>query len=405
MQRTAAMSFDLDGFMAAHQRDGDHGFLLACLGRMEGGTTGFSSLELHAPLEVMARYALLPLVDVPRREGARRNIAKAARSFAEVAVPAAGEFNAPADGAGGGDLAHAPWPTIASGLSRALGRPQTLQALAMRVVQQIGGAGHGQILLRHLLTADPHLARKLLPHMRLFLRAYCEDPTTEQGAVIPQLRSLLRQSAAAIDEFLSGIARESEAAPHAGIRGMVARGQRVAAPPAGDSGDGGPFEAAATACVAAARMMLTAETELEYGWSHCLTLAEAAWGFVDSGDEGDVAATVALSYVVSFVAGLGFPGWPSLPRPNAAPTRIAALRQALGSASPEDAVAVCLGASDAEDFRVQAWREVAAAASGFEDAHLVKYVHACWRSGARHPAAERVFLAAATRLLARWLAR
>lgn len=398
------MSFDLDDFMAARQRDGDHAFLLACLAWMEGGTTGLSSLEIHASLEVMARYSLLPLVDVPRREGARRNIAKAARGFAEVATPASLDFDAPADG-DVDDLAVAPWSTVAGSFGRALGRPQTLRALVARVVQQVGGAGHGQILMRYLLTADPHLARKLLPHMQVFLRAYHEDPSTEQGAAIPQLATLLRQSAGAIDEFLSGIPQASEATPHAGIRGVMARGQAVAAPVARELGDEAPFEAAATACVAAARMMLTAETDLEYGWSHCLTLSEAAWGFVGRGDEPDVAATVALSYVAGFVATLGFPGWPSLAAPDSTPMRIAALRHALASATPEDAVAICLAASGADDFAAQAWREVAAAASNIEDAHLVKYVHACWRSAARHPAAQRIFLAAATRLLARWMVR
>ena len=39
-----------------------------------------------------------------------------------------------------------------------------------------------------------------------------------------------------------------------------------------------------------------------------------------------------------------------------------------------------------------------------EDAHLVKYVYAALKSASRKPEAEAIFLAAATRLLARWLA-
>lgn len=81
------MSFDFDAFQIAHQHAGDHAFLLACLAEMESGTVGQSSLEIHAALEVMARYALLPRVDAARRPGARRHMARAARDFAAVAVP------------------------------------------------------------------------------------------------------------------------------------------------------------------------------------------------------------------------------------------------------------------------------------------------------------------------------
>ena len=73
------------------------------------------------------------------------------------------------------------------------------------------------------------------------------------------------------------------------------------------------------------------------------------------------------------------------------------------SATPADAAHLCLGAS--EPFARQAWGEVVSKAIDMEDAHLVKYVHSCLRSASRKPAAEPIFLAAATRLLARWLVR
>ena len=292
---------------------------------------------------------------------------------------------------------------VGRSLGEAIRRPRHLRALAERVLQQIGGAGHGQILLHHILDADPHVRRKLLPHMQMFVRAFGEDQNTAGGAVIPQVRPLLRASSGAIDEFLGGIPRSNVDTPHTGIRGVMARGQGVAVAEVGDSADGTPLEAAGSACVVAARMMLTAKTDMEYGWSHCLTLSESAWGFADRGDE-DVGAIVALSYVAGFVAALGFPGWSSLaPDASTSATGIAAFRQALASASPEDAVAICLGAS--EEVAREAWGEVISQASGLEDAHLVKYVHSCFRSAARKPETERVFLAAATRLLARWLAR
>ncbi len=397
------MSFDLDDFMVARQHDSDHAFLLACLAEMESGTSGLSSLEIHAPLEVMARHSLLPLVDAPRRPSARRNIAKAARDFADVAKPPASEADEAPDFTDRDDWTDAPWPTVGRSLGEAIRRPRNLRVLAKRVLQQVGGAGHGQILLHHVLDADPHVRRKLLPHMRMFVRAFGEDQSTAGGAVIPQVGPLLRASSGAIDEFLGGIPRSTADTPHTGIRGVMARGQGVEVAEVGDSADGTPLEAAGTACVAAARLMLTAKTDMEYGWSHCLTLSESAWGFANRGDE-DVGAVVALSYVAGFVSALGFPGWSSLaPDASTSATGIAALRQALASASPEDAAAICLGAS--EDVAREAWGEVISQASGLEDAHLVKYAHSCFRSAARKPEAERVFLAAATRLLARWLAR
>lgn len=278
-------------------------------------------------------------------------------------------------------------------------------AVAGRVLQQVGGAGHGQILLRHVLDADPHVRRKLLPHLQLFIGAFGEDDDTAQGAVIPQLRPLLAASSSAVDEFLGGIPRSTVATQHTGIRGVMAHGQGVAVADMGDAAGSAPGDVAGMACVVAARLMLTAQTELEYGWSHCLTLPEAAWTFAHGGEvDEELAALVALSYVVGFIAALGFPGWPSLPTAGSTPaTKIDSFRQALASPTPTDAVPICLGAT--EPFARQAWGEVVSMASEMEDAHLVKYVHSCLRSASRKPAAEPIFLAAATRLLARWLVR
>lgn len=402
MALVTRMAFDLEEFLLAHQHDSDHALLLACLAEMESGTSGSSSLEIHAPLEVMARYHMLPLVGAKRRATARRNLAKAAWDFAEVAVPPVSEADECADEVSGENLAVAPWSTVAGSLGEALCQPHSRNALAKRICQQVGGAGHGQILLHHMLDADLHVRRKLLPHMQMFVRAFRDDPSTERGAVIPQLRPLLQASPDAIDEFLSGIPRSSMDTPHTGIRGVMARGQAVEVAEVGSASHRTPFEAAGTACVAAARMMLTAETEMEYGWSHCLTLSDAAWGLVGTGD--DAGAIVALSYVTGFVSALGFPGWPALaPSASTPATDIAAFRQALSSTSPEDAVTICLGASD--ELAMAAWGEVCSRASAMADAHLVKYVHSALRCASRKPEAEQVFLAAATRLLARWLVR
>ena len=398
------MSFDPDNFTAVRRRDSDHTFLLACLAEMEGSTTGLSSLEIHAPLEVMARYALLPQVASAQRERARRNMAKAAGDFAETASPPAASPVGYADATPTVDWIDSPWEAVGDSLSEATRWPRNLKVLITRVLQQVGGAGHGQILLHHVLDADPHVRRKLLPHMQMFIRAFCEDQSTDRGAVIPQIRPLLHASPGAIEEFLGGIRRSRTSTLHTGIRGVMARGQSVDVPEVSDSTRAKPFEVAGTACIAAARIMLTADADMEYGWSHCMTLSEAAWGFVDRGTEDEVAASVALSYVAAFVSALGFPGWQSpISAASASATGITAFRQALASASPDDAVAICLGAT--EDVMMEAWGDVISRASALEDAHLVKYVHACFRSAARRPDAECTFLAAATRLLSRWLSR
>ena len=265
------MSFDLDAFVIAHQHTSDHAFLLACLAEMEGGTAGQSSFEIHAALEVMARYSLLPRVDAARRPGARRHMARAARDFAAVCRPPAADAGVQQDGGRMDDLEVAPWPDVGRRMGEAIRQPRVLRTLASRVLQQVGGAGHGQILLRHVLDADPHVRRKLLPHMQMFIRAFGEDDGTAQGAVIPQLRPLLSASSSALDEFLRGIPRSSVATPHTGIRGVMAHGQGVGVADVGGASDGAAGDVAGMACVAAARLMLTAQTELEYGWSHCLT--------------------------------------------------------------------------------------------------------------------------------------
>lgn len=133
------MSFDLDDFVLAHEHDSDRALLLASLAEMESGTSGLSSLEIHASLEVMARYLLLPLVDSRRREGARRYLAAAARDFADVAVPAIGQADDPTDRVGGDDLGGCAmagdWSQLAAAMCQLESRLNR-QALTTRVLQQ-----------------------------------------------------------------------------------------------------------------------------------------------------------------------------------------------------------------------------------------------------------------------------
>ena len=120
------MPLDLDAFVIAHQHASDHAFLLACLAEMEGGTVGQSSLEIHAALEVMARYSLLPRVDAARRPGARRHMVRAARDFAAVAVAPAADAGARQDGAGMDALEVAPWPDVGRCMGETMRRPRVL---------------------------------------------------------------------------------------------------------------------------------------------------------------------------------------------------------------------------------------------------------------------------------------
>lgn len=390
-----------ENFVSDREDLSDRQFFLDCLSVMKCGSTGPSSFEIHAALEMVARQCLFPWVSSAHKAAARLRMAETALKFADVAQPL---DPVPEVKAKGRVSSTHSWDEIAAYLyARDLPR-ELLRQLIPRVVGQIGGAGHVQILLGHLITIDDIQVRRLLwPHLYRFLRAYAANPATEDGALLDEVEPLLRANAVELDSFFESIPTFSNSQDYRGIKGLMDIGRLTLSatqiPP--HKGASHVLRTLEAAAIAAARMMIVARSRHEFGWSHCLSLPEAAWLLAEISDSRQC-AVAGLAYVCSHIATLGFPGWPDLPDASEQNQAIGDFRNILLT-SDSIASAPNVGLRLNSHAIPYAWGLIATTASILDDAHLVKYTHSCIRSSARSPGAERIFLAAATKLLTIWM--
>ena len=396
----------------------DHAVLLHCLDLVGGSTSGRSSFELHTPLELMARYRLLPWVDREFRHAARAQMLATALDFRRVAKPipqqsdqgAAGALDELERGVG----ADASWQDIASDLGRPDGlRRDQLRIVAHllgdRVIANVGAAGHGHLLLAHAFDSDGWIREALSPHIRFFVDWFASDEQTEGAALLEDLRPLATaEDAEEVSAFLASIPRNSAKSEHGGVRGVLDRARKTGF----DCGvrsdsDARPQERCAAAMEVAARFMLLETDEMEYGWSHCLTLPEAACTLAEhapNARSAERAVVVAISYVAAFVSALRS-GTPLPPLEDAA--RTATQSDLLAAFKGKDALqaAPAVALAMKEDEAMRSWHSICSLASIRPDAHFVKYAYACLRCADGRTQHPRVFLAAAAKLLAAWMQR
>jgi hypothetical protein len=153
--------------------------------------------------------------------------------------------------------------------------------------------------------------------------------------------------------------------------------------------------------VAAWSMLEDAPESAPYGWSHALTMSQAALGIAGAVADRSDAVAVAATYVLGFRATLGKvrldPAWAPEPLPPER-DRLEALRS-----SPAEAVAAVWHAHPEKLPILVA--EIVAHAAAHEDAHLAKYTLACLDAAGDDPDAARLYLAAAASLNAWWARR
>ena len=391
----------------------DHAVLMHCLDLIRDGTSGRSSFELHTPLELMARYRLLPWVEGEHRHTARVQMLATALDFRRVAEPFPATLGPSV--ARASVSVDALWRDIAAALRTP--RPDDLQTVARqlgdRILANVGGAGHGHLLLAFAREADGWACERLVLHLRSFVEWFASDEATDGAALLEDLQPLA--AAKRVEDvagFLAAVPKNSAESEHGGIRGIVDRARQTGFDCQVTTDTyARPLPRCVAALEAAARFMLLEDDELEYGWSHCLTLPEAACTLAENATEGgaELPTAVAVSYVAAFVSALrsGAPlppladgGAPRMKEPAATTQE---LRDALtGNDALHAAPAVALRLSEAE--ATSAWTLICSLSSVRPDAHLVKYAFACLRCANRsqHP---RLFLAAAAKLLAAWLVR
>jgi hypothetical protein len=372
------------------------------------------SFVLHAPLELLARMALLPLVRPDARGAARERLAALGTQYAaagdEVGEPcdraydraehAAAELVA-AIAAGEEDDADA----AAAWLAAHLDAESLVRALADDVVPRLAAAAHGSIFLYHLPRVAPRSAAVA---------------RTSRGLV----RELVRERAWRLGWYRDAARDGSVPALTADTAGAVLNERLLGPPCPGDPGSNfiyptmhlveqsglaaelldAPTRALDPAGasrvlgrVAAWSMLQDDAAHAPYGWSHALSMPQATLGVARACRDPNEAIAVAATYVLGFRATLGRvrldPSWtPARPAPR---DWLAAL-----DGTPDDAVAAAWSATPATEPRIV--EALATRASLHHDAHLVKYTLACLDARRADPEMARLFLASAAYLSAWW---
>jgi hypothetical protein len=326
------------------------------------------SFVLHAPLELLARAALLHRVPLGHRTPARERVVGLAATYAAAGEglpdPVTPDHGSVADGCAAlvkavsaGDLdevdRHATW------LAAAASADGLRTGLGPAVVPLLGAAAHAPILL-HLMSRVPALGPGLL-------RGAVRELARRPDLVVP-VDGLAAGDRPLLDALL--------ATPPAGmpdsafIAPMVRHGRDAAAHLlAGVDPDPGAALRAVSR-VAAWAMVQEGPDHVPYGWTHALTIPQAV---LSLGVAPRVAVAVAGSQLVGFRSSMG--------------------TRHLDPGAPLPATAE-LGPAD-----------LAAAASRHGDAHVVKYTLAALYAADYDPAYRSLYLAAANRLHEWWWAR
>jgi len=375
------------------------------------------SFALHAPLELLARHALLAHVEPSARELVRLQLLAAAEHYRRTTKPLecrrVGPVPAAADGIaalreaiGDGDMPAA--AEITSELVRELSAPRLVRGLVPATLDSLAAAGHAPILFQRLATLDAALAadaRPLLvalvpelartPQLRFSWRPKPEASTAEAA---PELVDQVARSLGAV------VAEASEPAPifavvHAAESSGAA--DRVLAPAL--RLDWSQEEVAESltrlACRLAVRSMLAEPvTHAKYGWTHALTLAHANRALLRLGGDPKRCTRNALLYALGFrhaLAERALPEQPDLPRVGGAPAEALA-------ADPTTAAAQAYHCGpEAADAL---WSRLATEAAIRNDAHLVKHTVSALEMSREDPEAAPIYRAAAAKLAALWIA-
>jgi hypothetical protein len=362
-----------------------------------------NSFVLHAPLELMARRLLLPLVPPSERRSVRERMlwvaAKYQAADMPIEAPRTCEFatldvarRALLDAIENGDLETA---DAAASWHVEHGPTSEVVRLAEPTLPLLAAAGHAPIAL-YLLHRVSTTSRSPLALIR---------PLVRELARAPQPRVTWTDSFAAPDGTESALSAALARTPRLGLPGndfifpLVHQvdANNVASGLIGSTLPRDPNHAAsATLRVAAHSMLQDDPAFTPYGWTHCLTLPQAILELLPWFTDHGRAAAVAATYVVAFRAGESRADldlqW--IPEP-VADGLIKSLR-----VNPASAAAAWYHASEQEV--ANALPVLVGRAASHEDAHFAKYTLACLAAAARDPGARRLYLAAAASLAAWW---
>jgi hypothetical protein len=362
-----------------------------------------SSFVLHAPLELMARSALLSLVRPNAQSQARRQIAALAVRYIHAGPSAEApqirhteiETALPAliDSIREGDVECADSALLF--LAPRLSIFALRQALIDEIAPLLGAAAHAPILLLLLARSTRANANGLL---RAPLRTLAASPTSRLTWFNVSNKNI--QPHEPIDEhtlFARLAAPPRVASPATSIAPMA-----MAVEQSGDATrllaqavqDLSVQETERTLLRAAAYSMLQDDpAEAPYGWTHCLTLPQGLLRNADVSSNHSVLIAAAATHVLAHRAILG-----KIEIHADAPGKTSHLD--LNDTDPATAASIAFHTPIEQ--RKEIVTALATYASTHEDAHLVKYTHACFVAAANDSDAAPLFMAAAAYLGAWW---
>lgn len=364
-----------------------------------------SSFVLHAPLELLARAALLPHVAAADRGTARRRVASLVAGYVATGNPlgdpsveehpsmeACEAVLAAAISAGDG-----PRVDSAAAWLGARARPSDLvRLLSPTSVDRLGAAGHGNIYLALLARTQPRgLPGQMLRHP---MAALALDPARRID--VPDA-VLSADPSGRPGRPVLDVLREIEPIGPPPSRSIASMVEHAAAAGVFDAlvevDLDGPAADVRVLRFAAQAMLQGPSDQAPYGWTHCLTLAQAA--LMLGADAPDIVGVRRARYVAAayLAAHWAASGEGTVDLDHVPEHTTTDLRDALFGA-PELAAAAAWHAPDTSATAAL----LASTASVNHDAHRVKYTLACLDAGAADPAARRLHLAAAAYLHAWW---
>jgi hypothetical protein len=363
-----------------------------------------NSFVLHAPLELMARQLLLPLVPPNGRRAVRERIVWVAAKYEQFGPPMEpapeAEFTSLADARAAllaalaaGDLAAvdaAARPILERGTL------DEIMMLAAPTLDMLAAAGHAPIgffLASRLATIGRSAPTLLRPTLRELARApqlrvhWQRDPTLTAGSPQGLMEALAHTPRLGLpgNDFIFPIVHQVD---DGGVAREVLDGNLPT----------DVTTAAATTLRAAVQSMLQDDSQYApYGWTHCLTLPHAIFEVMPWLPDAPTAAAIAATYVVGFRAAEGAHDlrvdW--APEPAPAVDLVDSL-----AAPPTVAAAAWYHAS--ADSTARALPALIGRAAAHEDAHLAKYTLACLAAAERDRGHASAYLAAAASLSGWW---
>ena len=382
-----------------------------------------TSFVLHAPLELMARYSLLPSLTATNRELARLQMVASAAFYAAGTRPlpdlevepafskrveAKAAWHA-ASRSGNADLAEA----TAMRFGRQFGLLPLVAELTPGILVTKNGACHGHIGLWQSLTHGFRQSPDQLLLLRAAVRLMADNPdgTLQSFNAMalqagPELKKTPEQLGKAVTERLLDLPTWQGSRP-GGIRGSLRafEPKNLVEDVFGDvvhhrltaEQVGAAFKALLRVC--ALTMIQDTPRRAQFEWTHSLTLSQAAFGLATMGFAPRLCLAAALVWTTNFRHCFGT----LRPEPGWEPKRFSgSLEKALIS-SPREAAAKVWHAGR-EDYVGMA-REMANVVAVRNDQHLVKYTRTCFDMMVADHEYDRLYLAAAAYFCARWLPR